>query len=919
MLTPKTQLNLRNAKSYFREHLSAGDYYAEGQKVTGEWFGLGAEKLGLSGVVTERDFLRLCEGLHPKTGGRLTQRLNASRQKAGHCVANRRVFYDFTISPPKSVSVVALLGDDRIVAVHEAAVRTAMTELERRAGARVRTGGASHSRTTGNVIGAAFRHETSRELDPHLHTHCVLLNATFDLVEQRWKALQAVELFRAQKLAEHAYYHELCKGLRRLGYAVEPNRRDFEIRGVPESVIARFSKRRAQIDAEAKRRLGSEKDTARLPAVRAQVAHDVRRRKSTDAFAANLRGHWQGQLTKPESEALRAVARSRAEPADAADPAALLAWADAHVFERRAVAAEHELLALALARGRGLDFDLADLRLALMARDYLRDGDSGTLTSREALRCELELVLAARDGRRNHAALAPDFRPSPRLAAEQERAVRQILTSRDFITLFRGGAGTGKSFALQEVHRGLVAADHPVVVVAPQRQQALDLQKDGLPADTLARLLTTRELPRGAVVLLDEAGQVGGRQLHDLVKLARAHDARLILSGDTRQHGAVAASDALCAIEAYGQLTPAEVTEIRRQDPNRARTRSARADIGRYRAAVKAASAGELDASFGILDRLGWVREEPERSRHEIVAREFRAATERGESALVVAQTWTEVDAVNRAIRAELARAGCLGPAANLTTYAAVDATLAQKRDPSFYTSGQSVHFVQRYGRFAKGDICQVVGTSPRGVVVLKNDRRSTVSFRYADRLALVEPRPLEIGAGDRLQLKFNGRSVEGAPFANGELVTIRAVAADGQITVVGDHGAEKTLSPAQRLFRLGYAITSYGSQGKTVDTVLLSDAGERAATSRNQWYVAISRARQRALIVTADKAGLRDHIRRDGARPLALDVAASARTASRPAEPRWVRRARAAIATLHRVRAVQAYHRPAVVVRRHV
>ena len=919
MLTPKTQLNLRNAKSYFREHLSAGDYYAEGQKVTGEWFGLGAEKLGLAGAVTERDFLRLCEGLHPKTGARLTQRLNASRQKDGQSVANRRVFYDFTISPPKSVSVVALLGDDRIVAVHEAAVRTAMTELERRAGARVRAGGASHSRTTGNVIGAAFRHDTSRELDPHLHTHCVLLNATFDPVEQRWKALQAVELFRAQKLAEHAYYHELCKGLRRLGYAAESNRRDFEIRGVPESVIARFSKRRAQIDAEAKRRLGSEKDAARLPAVRAQVARDVRRRKTSDAFAANLRGHWRDQLTKPEAEALRKVGSGRAEPASPADIAALMAWADAHVFERRAVAEDHELLALALARGRGLDFDLAELRRSLAARDYLRDAESATLTSRDALRCELELVLAARDGRGTRPTLAPDFRPSPRLSGEQDRAVRQILASRDFITLFRGGAGTGKSFALQEVYRGLVAAKRPVVVVAPQRQQALDLQKDGLPADTLSRVLTSRELPRGAVVLLDEAGQVGGRQLHDLVKLARTHGARLILSGDTRQHGAVAASDALCAIEAYGQLTPAEVTEIRRQDPNRARTRSARADIGRYRAAVKAASAGDLDASFGILDRLGWVREEPERSRHETVAREFRAATERGESALVVAQTWAEVDAVNRAIRAELANAGRLGPASSVTTYAGIDATLAQKRDPSSYGDGQSVHFVQRYGRFAKGDICPVVGTSARGLVVSKNGRRSTVSFRYADRLALVAPRTVEIGAGDRLQLKFNGRSLEGAPLANGELVTVRAVAADGRITVVGHHGGEKTLGPGQRLFRLGYAITSYGSQGKTVDTVLLSDAGEPGATNRNQWYVAISRARQRALIVTADKTGLRDQIRRDGARPLALDLAGSARAAVRPAEPRWVRHARAVIATLHRVRAVQAYHRPAAAVRRHV
>ncbi|MEO6567146.1 MAG: relaxase domain-containing protein [Opitutaceae bacterium] len=115
MLNPKAQLNLKSAKEYFREHLCVGDYYAAGQTVTGEWFGIGAEKFGLKGAVTEAAFLALCEGLHPGTGQRLTQRKNSKRWEAGKTVANRRVFYDFTISPPKSVSVVALCQDVRII------------------------------------------------------------------------------------------------------------------------------------------------------------------------------------------------------------------------------------------------------------------------------------------------------------------------------------------------------------------------------------------------------------------------------------------------------------------------------------------------------------------------------------------------------------------------------------------------------------------------------------------------------------------------------------------------------------------------------------------------------------------------------------------------------------------------------------
>ncbi len=177
MLSVKPQLNLQNAREYFREHLCAGDYYSADHKITGAWFGEGADKLGLKGALKEVDFLRLCEGLNPTTGERLTARKNSSRRDLdGRNVANRRVFYDFTISPPKSVSVVGLYQDDRILALHDRAVKQAMAELEKFAATRLRRTGQNADRRTGNIVAAAFRHDTSRELDPHLHTHCVVFN-----------------------------------------------------------------------------------------------------------------------------------------------------------------------------------------------------------------------------------------------------------------------------------------------------------------------------------------------------------------------------------------------------------------------------------------------------------------------------------------------------------------------------------------------------------------------------------------------------------------------------------------------------------------------------------------------------------------------------------------------------------------------
>src|SRR5439155_364174 len=103
-------------------------------------------------------------------------------------------------------------------------------------------GWAQNDRLTGNFVSALFTHDTSRALDPHLHTHCIVFNATFDRVEKRWKALQNYDMLRARKYAENVYYHELAKRLRRFGYEIRNKPRgDFEIEGIAPELCERFS------------------------------------------------------------------------------------------------------------------------------------------------------------------------------------------------------------------------------------------------------------------------------------------------------------------------------------------------------------------------------------------------------------------------------------------------------------------------------------------------------------------------------------------------------------------------------------------------------------------------------------------------------------------------------------------------------
>jgi len=126
-----------------------------------------------------------------------------------------------------------------------------------------------------------------------------------------------------------------------------------------------------------------------------------------------------------------------------ADAAHFVAWADAHLFERRSVVYERELLSAALAHGRGQNVTVSDLRKAVEARYHARQIGTDKLTSQEALQCELDIVLTAEKGRSRHLPFNPRYDGASALSEEQRAAVKQILNSHDFITLFRGRAGTG--------------------------------------------------------------------------------------------------------------------------------------------------------------------------------------------------------------------------------------------------------------------------------------------------------------------------------------------------------------------------------------------------------------------------------------------------------------------------------------------
>jgi conjugative relaxase-like TrwC/TraI family protein len=794
-------------------------------------------------------------------------------------VANRRVFYDFTFSPPKSVSIQALIADDkRLLDAHSRAVRIAVNELQHFAGTQVHRGMDKSERLTGNVVCAMFRHDTSRALDPHLHTHCVMFNATFDAAENRWKALSNYEMLQARKFVENVYYHEFARELRSFGYEIENKPRgDFEIKRVSSELQSRFSKRHNEIDASIERLLKEKPELAKgnLKELRSQIAQAERSRKIFGIALPELQRLWDSQLTGEERQSLRKLAhQSKAaiqSPSLTAQTA--IQWAEEHLFDHHSVVREYEVWSAALERARGAELSVQDIKAAGQERDYIRNEHAPSkITTREILSCEWEIVCLARDGRGKFAEFNPRHKIAAELMPDQRAAAEMILASRDFVTLFCGGAGTGKSHTLREIGNGLKVAGHISYVIAPQRQQALDLKKSFADTHTVSEFLAKRRMMPGSAVIVDEAGQIGGKQMHELLSFVKVNDGRVILSGDTRQHGAVEASDALRAIERYAGLKAARLTKIQRQNPKAGETKSERKRIKQYRAAVRKAQSGQYAESFDRLDKLGAIVEcrTIDEQRERLVA-DYLTLAEKKKSTVIVSQTWGEIHEINERIRIGLRRAGLIDKAdSTVTAHRRLDLTDAQKRDKRFYPDNAVIVFNRKTKDFARGEVGELLVATPTHLLVKTENRIQKVPFNLLNRLTVCQPIEMTLAKGDQLQLKANAPSLDGKELINGELVTVKAVNPNGRIELKDG----RILPEKYREFVRGYAITSYGSQGKTVEHVLFSDSSVKAATNNQQWLVTISRGTRAVKIFTPDKVQLRENVSRLGDRELAIEFA---------------------------------------------
>jgi hypothetical protein len=743
----------------------------------------------------------------------------------------------------------------------------AAKELEHFAGTRIRKNGADDDRNTGNVVGACFVHNSSRALDPQLHTHFVLFNCTWDKTEQRWKALQTSEMFAASHYVTEVYRNDLRRRLHDMGYATRKTANGFEIEGVAPKIITRFSKRAQERDAmvaKLEQELGRKLSKNEV----SHAVHKTRSRKLKGVSGEEVRKRQLDQIGLLEKMSLQRVRRdANGSPKpfdDYANMQVALSHATAHVFERNSVAPERELLHAALVKGCG-QVDLADLKTELRRdSDFVRVGSD--YSTRQILQTELALIQMMDSGKDAVPALNKNYRAPSTLGVDQQRAVELILHSPDQFTGLRGLAGTGKTKTLRALHHGMATAGYEAVFCAPTAAAADVLRKDGFEsATTLQKLLMDSEpqwVNHRTVIVLDEAGAVGLEDMKKVFDLARDRGARLILSGDTGQHSAVPRGDALRILEQHSRYSFGQLSTIRRQ---------LRAD---YLEVVELAANQKPEDALQRLEQMGAVTEAPSighnASLYQSAAEAYLQSVNKGKTALLVSPTWNEIEAVTEQVRNALkAQARLSVTEHSVTALDSLSWTEAQKRNVHQYEAGQKILFLRDGHGFAKNQTVDVVEAGTNALRVKKEDG-TTVELNPA-RLAansvdVCLARELKVSRGDKLLLQANDRQHR---LVNGQIVEVDKIE-NGQIHLADG----RTLPPEYRRFCHGYAVTSHASQGKTVDDVfLVASSKSFAAVNREQFYVSISRGREHCHVFTDDRELLQRRVGDSRSRAAALDL----------------------------------------------
>jgi conjugative relaxase-like TrwC/TraI family protein len=852
MLTIAT-ITPQQGKWYYKQD----NYYSQNKALSNsEWWGKGASALGLSGqIADDESYQNAIDGYSPN-------RTQPLREKPKNQAAKERAGVDMTFSAPKSVSLACLVGGDkRLEAAHRTAVKRTLALIEGRY-AQTRVKGERIK--TDNLTVALWHHDSSRELDPHLHTHCIVMNAT-QLRDGKWQSRTDENLYHNKILLGRFYRNELALECQKLGYEIEPHPKElFEIKGYRREQIEGFSKRHEQI-LNKLAEIGAESTTENKiwawRKTRAKKNHEIDRDEMLPYWReeADLYG-----IVHP----VPSPSPSIPSPEQIQDQLKESVKAGiAHCSEREVAFSLEAIEKFVAAQTR--PFHLTEIERVVTSHQDLFQTIDGRFTTTDAIARELKTIRLMQSGKERFDKIAnqneiDSYLNEFSLTEGQKSAIALAATTNDQFVAWQGVAGAGKTYALNRLRLIAVERGYEVKGLAPSAEASKVLGEElEIEATTVARLLYSKSLdnpPSNQIWIVDEAGLLGASDALALLERAIQEKARVILVGDSKQLSAVEAGNPFRSLQQAG-ITTAYLNESRRQKSP---------DLQK---AVNLAQKGEIAASLNHLASVGRIVEiadEGERSNAIAVDYIALSPTERDKT-LILAGTNAERLRITEQIRSQLKDEGSLGDGVEAIKLVAKDLTQVQSSYTHYYSVGDIVmptrsYYKQGLEKFQS----YLVEKIEKDSLLLRDLRGARFKVNPMKfRKTVYAQQNLEIAVGDKLRWTRNDKEMGRR---NGQAFVVSGIEGN-TATITYSSGETDSFNLIEPL-HLDYALvsTTYSSQGKTAERVMISASAD-PIVSQESFYVAISRAKTDLKLYVQDRVDLLERASQSKAKENPLEL----------------------------------------------
>lgn len=916
-ITTITRQNTGKVVNYYAD--SKDDYYAKDGTAM-QWQGNGAAELGLTGDVDKDRFRELIEGRVDGT--------NKARHVQYGEESKERLGYDLTFSAPKGVSLQALVhGDQRIIEAHDKAVTAALREAEMLAMGRATVNKKTTVEHTDKLVMAKFRHETSRELDPELHTHGFVMNLT-KTEDGKWRALTNDGIINSLTHLGNVYKAELAVELEKAGYQLRHDKNGtFDLAHFSREQITEFSQRGQQVEAQLEKQ-GLTRETAShaQKSAAALMTRDDKREVDRDELhkswvsRANELGidfenlSWNGQSKDDISRNSKPSPQVEKPLEFHADKA--MQFAIKHTTERNSIVSEKELMSAAIKQGYGR-LNVDDIRAAreraikagklIEEVPLYKSGSAGKKNDVALNRQEwIDQLVKSGKGKQAAQQIVDRGIAQGRLVKQAPRFTTQVAQERErnIIKMEREGRGTIKHGYSRESTSEFLDTRS----LKPEQRKAVEeilftenrfmgvhgfagtgksyMTKSAAEALRMEGVHVTSLAPYGSQV---KALQEEGLESRTLASFLKAGDKKIgpnsvvfideagVIPARQMQETMQVIKDAGARAVFLGDTKQTKAVEAGKpleQMINAGMQTAYMKDIQRQKnpellKAALLAAEGHSEKSLAHIPAI--VQEQNKDERHHRIVKDYASMTaEERSNALIITGTNESRRAINSGIQREL---GLSGTGENYQLLNRLDTTQAQRQHSKYYEEGSYIIPERDYSNGLKrGEVYQVTDTGPGNRLTVKDEKGESLSFspaRYS-KLSVYSIEKTELAPGDQVRMTRNDAQMD---VANGDRFTVKQVR-ENQILLESDKGRMVTVDARKPMYMgLAYASTVHSAQGLTTDKVFINIDTKSLTTAKDVYYVAVTRARHEALIYTDDAKKLGKAVSRESLKNAALEI----------------------------------------------